>query len=161
MVIATTTEMFREFEKRYADKIPVVSGDFTPYWEDGAASSARETALNRTSAERLVQAETLWAMLRPQRYPAEQFLEAWRNVLLYDEHTWGARQYNVTDYNAPFIVDQWKIKQAFALDGDAQSRKLLSTVLAATAPTAKQPPPWTYSIRRRGREPIWLWYRRR
>ena len=48
MVIATTGEMFREFERRYGDKVPEVRGDFTPYWEDGAASSARETALARS-----------------------------------------------------------------------------------------------------------------
>ena len=76
MVIATTTELFRAFEKRYAKKIPVVSGDFTPYWENGAASSAQETAINRTAAERLVQAEALSAMLNPRHYPAEQFTEA-------------------------------------------------------------------------------------
>ena len=66
-------------------------GDFTPYWEDGAGSSAHETAINRNAAERLVQAETLLAMLNPAKYPAEQFADAWRNVLLYDEHTWGAQ----------------------------------------------------------------------
>jgi alpha-mannosidase len=130
LVIATAGEMFRDCERRYADKIPVVSGDFTPYWEDGAASSARETAINRASAERLVQAETIAAILGPQGYRAKPFWEAWRNVLLYDEHTWGGDQYNVVDYNIPFIADQWKIKQGFALDGDAQSRKLLATVLA-------------------------------
>jgi alpha-mannosidase len=130
LVIATTAEAFRAFEKRYVDTIPAVKGDFTPNWEDGAASSARETALNRTSAERLVQAEALWAMLNPQQYPAEQSLEAWRNVILYDEHTWGARQYDVVDYDVPFIKDQWRIKQAFALTGDVQSRKILSTALA-------------------------------
>jgi alpha-mannosidase len=128
MVIATTSQMFHEFEKRYADKIPVVSGDFTPYWENGACSSARETALNRTAAERLVQAETLWALLNPAAYPAAQFTEAWRNVILYDEHTWGA--YNSIDEpDKPFVKDQWKIKQAFALDGDAQSHKLLDSAL--------------------------------
>ena len=90
LIIATTSEVFRKFEKRYAGKIPVVSGDFTPYWENGACSTARETTLNRTAAERLVQAEVFFAMFNPQRYPAEQFTEAWRNVILYDEHTWGA-----------------------------------------------------------------------
>ena len=88
MVIAATTEAFREFERRYAAKIPVVSGDFTPYWENGACSSAAETAVNRTAAERLVQAEAIDAMFAPQKYPAGPFSEAWRNVILYDEHTW-------------------------------------------------------------------------
>jgi hypothetical protein len=129
MVIATTTELFRAFEKRYAKKIPVVSGDFTPYWENGAASSARETAINRTAAERLVQAEALSAMFNPRRYPAERFTEAWRNVILYDEHTWGA--YNsIYEPDKPFVKDQWKIKQAFALDGDSESQRLLADVLA-------------------------------
>ena len=129
MVIATTTELFRAFEKRYAKKIPVVSGDFTPYWENGAASSAQETAINRTAAERLVQAEALSAMLNPRHYPAEQFTEAWRNVILYDEHTWGA--YNsITDPDLPFVKEQWKIKQAFALDAGAESQKLLADALA-------------------------------
>ncbi len=129
MVITTTSKLFAELERRYGDKIPVFRGDFTPYWEDGAASSARETSLNRTAAERLVQAETLWTMLNPGRYPAEKFSDAWRNAVLYDEHTWGA--YNSIDEpDVPFVKEQWKVKQAFALDADAQSHELLA---AATA----------------------------
>ena len=43
-------------------------------------------------------------------------------MILYDEHTWGA--YNsITEPDKPFVKDQWKIKQAFALDGDAQSQR--------------------------------------
>ena len=128
VVIATTSTAFRELEKRFADKIPVVSGDFTPYWENGACSSARETAVNRTAAERLVQSEILSAIFSPQHYSAEQFAEAWRQVILYDEHTWGA--YNsISEPDKPFVKDQWKIKQAFALDGDRQSQKLLKETL--------------------------------
>ena len=93
LIISTTTEAFRAFERRYGDKLPEYSGDYTPYWEDGAASSARETAMNRASAERLLQAETLWAMHKPGPFPAAAFQEAWRNVLLYSEHTWGADVY--------------------------------------------------------------------
>ncbi len=124
LVIATTAEMFRDFERAYGDKLPVAQGDFTPYWEDGAASSARETSLNRASAERLVQAETLFAMLNPKAYPAEDFYQAWRNVILYDEHTWGAHN-SISEPDAPFVKSQWAIKQAFALEGDKQSRELL------------------------------------
>ncbi|MFV1966358.1 MAG: discoidin domain-containing protein [Pirellulaceae bacterium] len=38
--IATTGELMREFERRYGDRIPEVRGDFTPYWEDGAATTS-------------------------------------------------------------------------------------------------------------------------
>ena len=62
LVIATTAEAFRALETRHSATIPAVRGDFTPYWENGACSTALETALNRTAAERLVQAETLAAM---------------------------------------------------------------------------------------------------
>src|SRR5208337_1833931 len=61
LIIATTSEAFHAFEKRYGDKLPTYRGDLTPYWEDGAASGARETAINRHSADRLLQAETIWA----------------------------------------------------------------------------------------------------
>jgi len=137
LVVATTTEMFREFERRYADKIPRFRGDFTPYWEDGAGSSAVETAINRDAAERLVQAEALWAMLNPAEYPAEQFQEAWRNVILYDEHTWGAHC-SISQPESDFTKAQWKIKQAFALNADLQSRNLLNNALARHRATAKQ-----------------------
>ncbi len=67
----STSEAFRAFEQRYGDKLPRVRGDCTPYWEDGAGSSAAETAMNRASSERLAQAETLWAMLQPGPYPGD------------------------------------------------------------------------------------------
>lgn len=124
LVIATSDDMFRDFEKRYGDKIPMASGDFTPYWEDGAVSSALETAMNRNSARRLVQAETLFAMLNPQNYPAEKFSRAWRNVILYDEHTWGAHN-SISEPDHPFVKSQWAIKRQFALDADAESQTLI------------------------------------
>ena len=128
LVIATTGEPFRELERRYADKIPEFRGDWTPFWEDGAGSSSRETAVNRAAAERLVQAETLCAMLNPAKYPTEPFHDAWRNVMLYDEHTWGA--YNsVSEPDAPFVKQQWAIKQAFALDAEKQAGGLLRQIV--------------------------------
>jgi hypothetical protein len=128
LTISTTAAAFREFERRYGDKLPEFSGDYTPYWEDGAASSAFETALNRASAERLVQAETLWAIRNSGPFPAAAFQEAWRNVLLYSEHTWGAHN-SISQPDLPFVRDQWKVKQAFALDADQQSRQLLAQAL--------------------------------
>jgi alpha-mannosidase len=135
MVISTTTQMMKDFESRYGDKLPQMKGDITPYWEDGAASSARETGLNRAAAERLAQAETLWALSDYKKYPTDDFDIAWRNALLYDEHTWGAHN-SISEPDLPFVKDQWKIKQAFALDADTQSKKLLDQI---AAPQGKLP----------------------
>ncbi len=132
LTITTTAAAFREFERRYGDKLPEYSGDYTPYWEDGAASSALETALNRGSAERLVQAGALWAMRNPGPFPAAAFQDAWRNVLLYSEHTWGAHN-SISQPDLPFVRDQWKVKQAFALDADQQSARLLAQALQSGA----------------------------
>jgi alpha-mannosidase len=126
--IASTSEAFSAFEKRYGSALPEFKGDLTPYWEDGAGSSALETRINRNSADRLTQAETLAAILSPDSYPAADFVEAWRNVLLYSEHTWGASG-SVRDPENPMTKQQWAFKRQFALDGEAQSKKLLASAL--------------------------------
>jgi hypothetical protein len=136
LIIASTSEAFRAFEKRYGDQLPEVRGDWTPYWEDGAGSSAAETAMNRGSSERLAQAETLWAIINPKHYPAKDFEAAWRNVLLYSEHTWGAFC-SVAQPGCRFTADQWNIKQSYATAANLQSRRLLSE--AAQSQVNNQP----------------------
>ncbi len=132
LIISTTSEMMSEFERRYGDSLPILRGDLTGYWEDGAASSALETAMNRASAERLVQADALRAILGTGRsvsgLPADDasadFSEAWRNVLLYSEHTWGSWD-SISDPESDFTLQQWEYKRAYALEADRQSRELL------------------------------------
>ena len=133
LVIATHAQMFRALETRYAGQIPVVAGDFTGYWEDGAASTARETALARAASSRLVEAGALWAMLAPTRFPAGDDYAAWRDVVLWDEHTWGAAA-SIETPDAPDVVAQWRYKQAFALGADSASRALMVGALAGRGP---------------------------
>ncbi len=135
--IATTSEAFHTFEKRYGDQLPTLRGDMTPYWEDGAGSSARETALNRHTADRLVQAETIWALRQPGAFPKDDFAFAWKNAALYSEHTWGA--YNsISQPDLPFVKNQWAYKQGYALKADAKSHELLNQALGATESAAAQ-----------------------
>ncbi len=124
-IISSTGEAFSAFEKKYGEKLPQVRGEWSPYWEDGAGSSAAETAMNRASSERLRQAETLWALLAPEKYPAKRFEDAWNNVLLYSEHTWGAGC-SISQPGIPFTTDQWAIKQSYATAANLQSRQLLN-----------------------------------
>ena len=115
-----------------ASELPLVRGDWTPYWEDGAGSSSLETAMNRASSDRLAQAETLFAMLKPSAYPAKAFEEAWNKVLLYSEHTWGA-WCSVSEPRRKETLEQWEIKRGYAESADEQSRALLTASLESKA----------------------------
>ena len=128
LVIATTSELFRDFEKTYGKSLPVYRGDFTGHWEDGAGSSARETSLNRRAAERLVQAQTQHTLYNRDNFPRERINAAWKNILLYDEHTWGSWN-SISEPHSEFTLAQWRIKQAFALDADRETRELLDDAL--------------------------------
>ena len=130
-IISSTSQAFSAFEKAYGDKLPVVQGDWTGYWEDGAGSSAFETAQNRASSSRLSQAEALWAITHPEQYPAATFNDAWRHVLLYSEHTWGA-DISVTNPLAQKTIEQWDIKKSYATTADSLSKHLLTDAVSGT-----------------------------
>jgi alpha-mannosidase len=140
VTIGLAREFFRDFERRHGERVPEFAGDLTPYWEDGAGSTSRETALNRGSAERLSQAEALFAMRAPALRPAARIEDAWKNVLLYSEHTWGAHN-SISQPDLPFVTNQWVVKQEFALAADRQSREILDLALATATSTAATPAP--------------------
>src|SRR5713226_7396137 len=128
--ISSTSDAFSALEKLHGNELPQLRGDLTPYWEDGAGSSALETGMNRTAADRLTQAEAMAAMLAPDSYQPAAFREAWRNILLYSEHTWGA-WCSVSDSENILTTKQWEVKREFAVNAQKQSEDLLADVLRA------------------------------
>lgn len=136
IILCRNAEFFEHIEKHFGDKLPVIRGSGGTYWEDGAGSSARETSLCRRAHEMLAAAELLLALLNrlaPEvTYPQAQLQAAWRNCLLYDEHTWGAHC-SVTQPESEFTRAQWKIKSQFAVDAERRARALLQQALAALA----------------------------
>jgi alpha-mannosidase len=140
LVISTMTEFFEAFEKRYGETLPVYDGELTPYWEDGAYSTARESMTNQAASARLEQAETFWALRTlprgwasmpdiPDAFPADRFREAWRSVLLFNEHTWGSWN-SITAPESEFTKSQWATKAAFAMEAERRSNELLDQALA-------------------------------
>ncbi|OGD12645.1 MAG: hypothetical protein A2W20_02985 [Candidatus Aminicenantes bacterium RBG_16_66_30] len=125
IVIATASEMSAELERRHGAALPVVRGDFTGYWEDGAASTAKETAASRTSAARAVQAEALWSILGKDGFPVDKDAEAWRQIVLFNEHTWGAHD-SVSNPDGDGPRAQWEYKKAFATGAERLSSELLA-----------------------------------
>jgi alpha-mannosidase len=128
LVITSTKQFFGDFEQRYKNRIPEIAGDYTEYWTDGLGSAARETAINRNTTEELQQVDAIWAMKNKPAYPSNDFRTAWKNLLLFSEHTWGA--YNsVSKPDDAKAIEQWKIKQAFALNAQKQTKELMRKAL--------------------------------
>lgn len=121
--IGTSDEVFAELEKKYGPQIPSFKGDFTPYWEEGAASTAAELAMNRRNSDRLSQLEILWSVVQPLAFPFGAFYEAWRNVVLFSEHTWGASA-SYSDYQSEHTKQLWNEKRSYAMTADSLTRSL-------------------------------------
>ncbi len=106
------------------ENLPLFKGDWTDYWNFGCASSAYETALNRGTKGRLFLAEFLNAVsgsVNPASADARE--KAWRQVNIYDEHTWGNDESMVRDH--PETRSQWTLKAAPAYEGRALSEYAL------------------------------------
>lgn len=136
VMLAGNKDFFEHIEKNFADRIPTVRGCGGSWWEDGAASSALETAVNRRNHKRIATAEAAWAVLaaidRKTEVPRERINRVWDNILLYDEHTWGAWN-SITAPASDFVSRQWAIKADYARMAEIGSRNLLRDALHALA----------------------------
>ena len=111
LILSNVSDVFVALEKKYGKSIPVMSGDFTPYWEDGAYSTAKEEAENRLLSEKILQLENI-AKQQNKTINPHWLYEAKRDVVMFHEHTWGA--YNsISEPDAPFVIHQWNYKKRF------------------------------------------------
>jgi hypothetical protein len=128
IIMGPSAEYFKYMESAYGARIPVVRGDGGVYWEDGAASSAQETTLNRRAHETASAADALLAFtarLKTGRQPTAMQKALWRDMLLYDEHTWGA-YCSTSAPDSPFSRSQWEVKSGFAKSADREGAQLLA-----------------------------------
>jgi len=121
-------EALRYIANQFGDAIPVLRGDGGPYWEDGIISTARSAALERETEQRALAAEkfsTLSSLVNPRLQPEDEALKRlWHNMVLYDEHTWGAAG-SESNPKSQETVEQWSVKEGFA----AQAKKDVDYVL--------------------------------
>jgi len=129
LLVASDGDYFNYIEKNFAGRLPVYRGDCGAYWEDGTASTAKATTLNRRTRQILPAAETaatLATIFDPRnRYPTEDFRNAWKNVMFYDEHTWGAHN-SIAPPDREFVTRQWEIKEGYATHANLEARNLLA-----------------------------------
>jgi len=116
IILCRGPEFFEYMESNFGSQIPTISGDGGVYWEDGAGSSALETAIVRRAKEDLAAAEKLHCLTSTftgSAYPRAAFDVAWKNAILYDEHTWGAHC-SISQPESEQTVHQWEYKARFA-----------------------------------------------
>jgi hypothetical protein len=126
LVFSDVASFFEEAE-RAGDRLPVVRGDGGAYWEDGCGAAVVPTALARQAQADLPAAERLEALAAihgETRVPADRFDAAWRDLLLWDEHTWGAFL-SGPEPDAVLQRDQWEVKLQLAHQAASASRQLL------------------------------------
>lgn len=132
IIVGRMDEFFHYVEEHAGKQLPVVRGDLGVKWEDGAASSARETALVRRAKARLEAAERWHALAATlgtaAPFPAAALHAAWEQVLLFDEHAWGAAG-SVSDPEGEQTRHQWTVKAAFAHEAGRRADELLSSGL--------------------------------
>lgn len=133
LIISTHAQMFGELDRLHGAQLPVLRGDMTPYWEDGALSTAAETILARAVAGELTALQTCYALFRREDPDTEDFTEAWKKLMLWDEHTWGAWN-SVSDPDLPFVKKQWEIKRSFALQAHELAAQLKAKLQGSPSP---------------------------
>ena len=124
-IIVATNSMFFEALEKQCDDVRTFRGELphTDYVV-GAISTAKETTINRLTHDRLHSAEkfaTVASLASDYTYPADKIRQAYDNVLLYDEHTWGK------DYPAGKLQDwAWNEKSHYAYKAAGLTQPILT-----------------------------------
>lgn len=127
VIYTTPGEFFEHIQANYAGIIPSYKGTRENYWNMGAASTSYEGAVNKRNHEKLPAAEFLATMASASvgnaSYPYELIADAYKNMIIYDEHTWGPA--------SSILDDQWIWKRNSAIAGDVAADKVLNGATAS------------------------------
>lgn len=122
------SEFFKYVEDNFKDSLKTVKGDSGAYWEDGCGSTATASRQVRDAQAMLTAAERLesLAVIHNENwsYSLEDFKNAWREVLLFDEHTWGSHMAGVEE-ESWLQHDSWEVKEHMAKNSLMWSKRLL------------------------------------
>jgi hypothetical protein len=144
LVLSNVDSLFAQFEQKYGNQIPVVTGEISPYWEDGAYSTAVEEMENRSLSVKTISMEAFAKKTKQFDQHAKEFYQLHRNIILFHEHTWGS-WCSISDPELFFTTEQWRIKKSF-LDSALQEYERLSKTLGFNAVSTSIAPTVTKSI---------------
>lgn len=132
----------QEIADELGDSIPVIKGDGGPYWEDGIYSDTHNAILAREIEQRAPSAEklsTLSSLIHPNVQMKRSVINRlWQDLLLFDEHTWGAWQSTYCP-DSEETVRQQTVKDAFASQAQEDMDYIMDRGMAAISDYINDP----------------------
>ena len=129
-------EAMSTIASQLGDSIPIIKGDGGPYWEDGIYSDTQNAILARKTEQRAPSAEkisTISSLVHPYVQPELKALKnLWQNMVLFDEHTWGAWQ-SISGPESEETERQLAVKDTFATQAGQDLDYVMQRGLAAIA----------------------------
>jgi hypothetical protein len=141
--VSTNEAFFDDAVDRLGDVIPTYTGDWNDWWAHGVGSATAPVGLARQAQNDLADAQTLGAAARlldvaSTTAPVVDPDEGYRQLALWDEHTWGAsNSWEHADHGSSAGEHQWawKVARAYAaVDESDRALQLARQALAATLP---------------------------
>ncbi len=157
--LITPEQLLQKLGEQDPKTIPAHGGDWSDYWNFGCASSTRETAIGQRAAARLASADLLAAFYPlPMEekadppagdaenedapiapiIPADPHAEAWCNLLLWGEHTWGGFA-SIAHPSSDNTAEQWHYKAHYAYKAKSLTHLLMSDLLDRLAGNRAMP----------------------
>lgn len=133
VVVATNREFLELLETRRGAAAKTFRGDIPSWWADGPGSAALENGINRLTHDRLVAAEALWTAAffhLGAAYPRQEILEAYDQMIHFDEHTWGASD-SISHPTSENSAEQWRNKATYGKEAARRTNELLERGVAA------------------------------
>jgi len=135
-------DALREVAEQAGKSMPVIKGDGGPYWEDGIYSDTQNAILERSAEQRAPSAEklsTIGSLVHPYVQVESAVLrQLWQNLLLFDEHTWGAWQ-SISSPLSEETVRQQTVKDTFATQAEEDLEYVLDRGMAAISDYINDP----------------------
>jgi len=148
LTISSVDKLFSEFETKYGSSLRYVTGEISPYWEDGAYSTAKEELENRELARQTIELEKHIAKLPPSKEIQQELFQLQKNIILFHEHTWGS-WCSISDPEIFFTTEQWRIKKSFVDSALVQYQRLASKVnfkFIESTPERTMKPIYDYTV---------------
>ncbi len=114
---STFADFFSYIDQHFGAELPTYKGDMGPYWEDGIGADAAPAAVDRQNQSDALSSEivsTTAHEMNPEFYlPKAETEDAWNNILLFAEHTWGAGN-SISQPSSDQAVKQLAVKDNYA-----------------------------------------------